>query len=164
MGAVDVDHLSRIKRSLRTGAILAPNISPAPAFPMAKRSLDPMNRMVGEFFGHRPPRPAPEPSLDVIERSDEIVVRAAVPGLKKQDLEVSVSGTLLTIRGNAEKMRREEEGEYYRAEIPHGPFERTLALPAEVDESKGKAIMKDGLLELTLPKLEKARRRTIRIE
>lgn len=128
--------------------------------------LDPMDRMLGDFFGHRPARPAvPAPMLDVIERDDEVIVRATVPGLKKQDLDISVSGTLLTIRGDTkEEKKKEEEGEYYRSEIPRGPFARTLALPAEVDESKAKATMKDGMLELTLPKLEKARRRTIRID
>jgi HSP20 family protein len=128
--------------------------------------LDPMDRMLTDFFGHRVPRPAAlGPSLDVIERDDAVIVRAALPGVKKQDLEVSVSGTLLTLRGTAPaKPARPEEGEYYRAEIPHGPFERTLALPAEVDEAKGKATLKDGMLELVLPKLAKARRRRIGID
>jgi HSP20 family protein len=130
------------------------------------RILDPMGSMLTDFFGHRPPAPAAlGPSLDVIERDDEVIVRAAVPGMRKQDLEVSVSGTLLTLRSNgAAKPPKEEEGEYYRAEIPRGPFERTLALPAEVDESRARARLKDGVLELTLPKLEKTRRRRIRID
>jgi len=132
---------------------------------MKKEILDPMDRMFGDFFGHRPARPAAlGPSLDVIERDDEVVVRAALPGVSKDDLEISVSGTLLTLRGGAKEKKKEEEGEYYRAEIPHGPFERTLALPAEVDESKARAAMKDGMLELTLPKLDKAKRRRIRID
>jgi HSP20 family protein len=84
--------------------------------------------------------------------------------VSKDDLEISVSGTLLTLRGGAKAKKKEEEGEYYRAEIPHGPFERTLALPAEVDESKARAAMKDGMLELTLPKLDKAKRRRIRVD
>jgi HSP20 family protein len=133
---------------------------------MMSRSLDPMNSMLTDFFGHRPPRPAdPGPALDVIERDEEVIVRAAVPGMKKQDLEVSVSGTLLTLRSSgAAKQAKEEEGEYYRAEIPRGAFERTLALPAEVDDARARATLKDGVLELALPKLEKARRRRIRID
>jgi HSP20 family protein len=134
---------------------------------VANRSiLDPMDSMLTDFFGHRPPRPTDlGPTLDVIERDDEVVVRAAVAGMKRQDLEVSLSGTLLTLRGaGAAKPAKEEEGEYYRAEIPRGPFERTLALPAEVDDSRAKATLKDGVLELTLPKLDKARRRRIRID
>lgn len=133
--------------------------------PIVSSILDPMDRMLGEFFGHRPPRPAaPAPSLDVIERDDEVLVRAALPGVTREDVEVSVSGTLLTLRGRTKEGKKEEQGEYYRSEIPHGTFERTLALPAEVDESKAKATMKDGMLELTLPKLERARRRRIRID
>jgi HSP20 family protein len=131
---------------------------------MAKSILDPMDRMLGELFGQRPAAPgALEPLVDVIERDDEILVRAAVPGVKKHELQVSVSGTLLTLRG-APAQREDDKGEYYRAEIPRGAFERTLALPAEVDDSKAKASMADGVLELILPKPQQARRRTIRID
>lgn len=127
--------------------------------------LDPMDRMLGNFFGHRPARPAvPAPMLDVIERDDEVLVRAALPGVRKEDMEISVSGTLLTLRGTTREGKTEEQGEYYRTELLHGAFERTLALPAEVDEAKAKATLKDGMLELTLPKLEKARRRRIPID
>ncbi len=105
-----------------------------------------------------------KPSVDVIERPDEIVVRAALPGVKKDEIEISVSGTLLTLRGKGREPKREEQGEYYRAEIPHGAFSRTLALPAEVDESKAKATLAEGVLELTLPKPLKATRRRIRID
>ena len=106
-----------------------------------------------------------KPSVDVIERPDEIVVRAALPGVKRDEIEISVSGTLLTLlRGKGRQPKREEQGEYYRAEIPHGAFSRTLALPAEVDESKAKATLAEGVLELTLPKPLKATRRRIRID
>lgn len=136
--------------------------------------LDPMDRMLDDLFGRQSMRPAGwkhpfaalpplAPSMDVIERHDEVIVRAAVPGVKKEDLEVSVSGTLLTIRVETREEKKEEDGEYYRCELPHGSFSRALALPAEVDESKAKATMKDGMLELKLPKLEKGKRRTIRI-
>jgi len=124
-----------------------------------------MKRMRDELFGPRLPWPAlAAPSVDVIERPDEIVVRAALPGVKKDEIEISVSGTLLTIRGKGSEPKREEQGEYYRTEIPHGAFSRTLALPAEVDESKAKATLSEGVLELTLPKPLKATRRRIRID
>ena len=104
------------------------------------------------------------PSVDVIDREDEVVVRAEVPGFKKEDIDISVSGTMLTIKGDTKTEEKEEKGDYYRCEITRGAFTRTLALPAEVDEAKAKAAIKDGVLELTLPKLEKSKRRRITID
>lgn len=124
-------------------------------------ALDPTQRTLGELFGRPPPG---APSMDVIERHDEVVVRAAVPGVKKEDLDISVSGTLLTLSCKASEAKREEEGEFYRRELPHGAFSRSLVLPAEVDEAKAKATLKDGVLELRLPKPEKQRRHRVRID
>ena len=132
-----------------------------------------IDRMFDDFFGRRWLRPFtggsfPElattlPSVDVIDRDDEVVVRAAVPGYKKEDLEISVSNSTLTVKGETKKEEKEEKGDYYRCEISQGSFSRMIALPAEVDESKAKASMKDGMLELTLPKIEKSKRHTISI-
>jgi len=132
------------------------------------------DRMFDDFFGGRRwlrpfgwQRPFAElpaaPSVDVIDRDDEVVVRAEVPGYKKEDIEVSVSNSSLTIKGETKTEEKEEKGDYYRCEISHGAFSRTIALPAEVDDAKAKASMKDGVLELTLPKVEKSRRHSITI-
>jgi HSP20 family protein len=134
-----------------------------------------IDRLFDDFIGRRWMRPAgwerplaelPEfvPSVDVIDREDEVVVRAEVPGYRKEEIEISVGDSTLTIRGETKKEEKEEKGDYYRCEISHGAFSRTLELPARVDEAKAKAAMKDGVLELTLPKVEKSRRRTIAIE
>ena len=104
------------------------------------------------------------PQVDVIDKDDTIVVRAAVPGIKKEDLEVSTTDQTVTIRGQSRQETKEEEGEYYRHEIVSGNFLRTITLPAPVDESKVKAVFREGLLELTLPKRESAKRHTIEIE
>jgi HSP20 family protein len=130
-------------------------------------------RLFDDFFGTRWLRPfgwerpfqlpALGPSVDVIDRDDEVVVRAEVPGYRKEDIEVSVSDSLLTIKGEARKEEKEEKGDYYRSEISHESFSRSLVLPAECDEAKAKATMKDGMLELTLPKREKSKRRSIAI-
>ena len=103
------------------------------------------------------------PSVDVIDRDDEVVVRAEVPGYKKEDIEVSVADSSLTIKGERKAEQKEEKGDYYRCEISQGAFSRTVALPAEVDDAKAKATMKDGMLELTLPKRDKSKRHTITI-
>lgn len=85
------------------------------------------------------------PSVDVIDRDDEVLVRAEVPG-----------------ETHAEE--KEEKGDYYRCEISRGTFTRSIGLPAAVDDTKAKASMKDGMLELTLPKVEKSKRHTIAID
>lgn len=136
-------------------------------------SFGDIDRLFDDFFGRRMLRPfgwepfgeitASAPSVDVIDRPDEVLVRAAVPGYKKDEIEISVSDSTLTIKGETKSEQEEKEGDYYRHEISTGSFSRTLALPAQVDESKAQARMKDGMLELTLPKVEKSKRRTITI-
>jgi HSP20 family protein len=141
---------------------------PRPAF------FGDIDRAVEDFFNRRWLRPfggerafgeaMPSiPSVDIIDRDDEVVVKAEVPGYKKEDIEISVSDASLTIKGETRTEKKEEKGDYYRCEISRGAFSRTLALPAAVDESKAQAVMKDGVLELTLPKLEKSKRHTIAI-
>lgn len=133
-----------------------------------------IDRMFDEFFGRRWLRPFawerpffPEmpamPSVDVIDRDNEVVVRAEVPGYKKEEIEVSVADGMLTIKGETKAEQKEEKGDYYRHEISHGAFARSISLPAAVDDSKAKATMKDGMLELTLPKLEGSKRHSIPI-
>ena len=119
------------------------------------------DRSLTSFGWSRPLPGGAMPDVDIIDRDDEVIVRAELAGYRKEDIEVSVSGNWLTLRGESRSDDRDESGDYYRQEIAQGSFARTLSLPAEVDESKAKASMKDGILELVLPKLEKARRRTI---
>jgi len=104
------------------------------------------------------------PNVEVVDRPEEVVVRAEVPGVRKQDLEVSISGNMLTIKGESKLEQEERQGDYYRSEITRGAFARTIALPAEVQESKARAALKDGVLELTLPKAEESKRRSIKID
>ncbi len=104
------------------------------------------------------------PRVDVIDRDDEIVVRAEIPGVEKKDLDVSATENTVTVKGSTRHEEREEKGNYYRCEISQGAFSRTVTLPAEVDDSKAKAVFKDGLLELTIPKKEKAKRHSISIQ
>lgn len=104
------------------------------------------------------------PRVDVVERDNELLVRAEVPGVDKKDLEVSASGDTITIRGSTRREATEEKEDYYRREISRGSFVRTVALPCEVDDEKAKASFKDGVLELVLPKSARARRRSIKVE
>lgn len=104
------------------------------------------------------------PKVDVVDRENEIVVKAEVPGVEKKDLDISVSDNTVTIKGSTRHEEKEEKGDFYRREISTGSFSRTLVLPAEVDGAKAKASFKDGMLELTIPKVEKAKRHSVKVD
>jgi len=148
-----------------------------------RRALSPfeeMDRMFEDFFPRSWMRPfrwewpslgemakpfeGKMPKVDVIDRDDEVVVKAELPGVEKKDLDVSVTETSVTIKGTTSHEEKEEKGDYYRCEISRGAYARTVALPSYVDADKAKASFKDGVLELTLPKVEKSKRRSIEIK
>ncbi len=104
------------------------------------------------------------PHVDLVERDEEVVLRAEVPGVEKKDIDVSITGNSVTIKGQTRHEEKEEKGEYYRCEISRGAFSRTVALPAPVDPDRANANFKDGILEITLPKVEKAKRRTLKLD
>lgn len=114
-------------------------------------------KMTGPFEGKTP-------SVDVINRDNEVIVKAELPGVDKKDIDISVTQNTVTIKGTTSHEEKEEKGDYYRSEMSRGSYSRTLSLPADVDEGKTKAKFKDGVLELTLPKLKKSKRHTIKIE
>lgn len=140
-----------------------------------------MGRAFEQFFGRKWPSPwnwnhTPSvdnlfefegqrlPSLDVIDRDAEVLIRAEVSGIKKKDINVSISDNLLTIKGQSSSESREEQGDYYRHEISSSSFARSVSLPGNVDESKVVANLKNGILEITLAKSESSKRRTIEVQ
>lgn len=104
------------------------------------------------------------PKVDVIDRDGEVLVKAEIPGVDKKDLDISVGEDSVTIRGETRKEEKEEKGDYYRSEISRGSFSRTIALPAAVDGAKASAAFKDGVLELTLPKVKVTQRHKVAIK
>lgn len=104
------------------------------------------------------------PKVDVIDRDNEVVVKAEVPGVRKEDLDISVTDNSVTVRGCTSHETREDTGDYYRREMSRGEFSRTVTLPSDVDSDKARASYSDGVLELTLPKVAKAKRRSIKVE
>lgn len=104
------------------------------------------------------------PKVDVIDRDGEVVVKAELPGVDKKDIDLSVTRNSVTIKGTTSHEEKEEKGDYYRCEMSRGSYQRTVMLPADVAEDKAKASFKDGVLELTLPKLETAKRQTVKID
>lgn len=104
------------------------------------------------------------PAVDVFETADEIVVTAEAAGISKDDLEVSLSDTTLTIKGEKKKEHEIKEEHYYRSERSFGSFLRTVDLPATVRPDAATATFKDGVLEVRLPKTEEAKRKTIQVK
>jgi len=103
------------------------------------------------------------PKIDVIDRDAEVLVRAQVPGVKKEDLEVSITGDTVTIKGQTAREEKEEKGEYFRCEISRGAFTRTIRLPAAVKSEGALTEFKEGVLEIKLPKAEQAQRRLLKV-
>jgi HSP20 family protein len=103
------------------------------------------------------------PSLDLLDRDNEVLVRAEIPGVEKKDISVSLTDNLLTIKGQTNKEEKEEEGDYYRHEISCSSFARSVTVPANVNAAKVVANLKDGILEIKLPKVEASKRRNIAV-
>lgn len=110
------------------------------------------------------PFQAHAPKVDVIDRGQELLVRAEIPGVTREELQLSLTDRTVTIRGETHKESKEEKGDYFRREIASGTFQRTLALPCDVAGDQAKASFRDGVLELVLPKAEKSGSRKIRID
>lgn len=127
-----------------------------------------MNRLFEGFFGH-PVRVAPmdrvwAPVLDVYETKDELVVSAELPGVNEKEVQVSIAGDLLTIKGERTQEREMKEENYHRLERFSGKFERNIPLPIPVEGNKVKAAYRNGVLEIHLPKSEQVKPKEIKIE
>jgi len=104
------------------------------------------------------------PNVDVIDRDNEVLVRAELPGVDKKDLEVTMNDSTVTIKATSSYEKEETKGDYYRSEMAHGSFARTISLPCEVDDSKTAATFSNGILELTMPKRAGSKRRKITVK
>lgn len=126
------------------------------------RDLPIMDSLFGdsllEFNGQR------LPNIDIVDRDTEILVRAEVPGVEKKDLTISLTDNLLTIKGESKTEKKEEKGDYHRREISSSSFARSFTLPGSVDSTKAAASMRDGVLEITLPKAESSKKRNIEVK
>jgi HSP20 family protein len=104
------------------------------------------------------------PRVDVIERDEDVLVRAEIPGVDKENIDVSLTENSVTIKGSSRKEEKEEGGDYFRREISEGSFTRTLALPGNVDIDSAKATFKDGILEVAIKKVEKTKRHSVKVQ
>ena len=142
-----------------------------PANEMASLT-DRMERLFSEMSGRgfirggeeRPLRGAWVPAVNIVEREDAIVISADLPGMRPEDVEVTVEQGTLSIRGER-KLEEKKEGEtYHRVERLYGLFERTFSLPNTIDTEKIEARFRNGEMHLTLPKREESKPRSVKIK
>ena len=131
---------------------------------------DEMNKLFDFSLGRYPLRSmglmegAWSPSVDVFESKDNVMVKADIPGMKKEDIDISVHGDMLTIKGEKKEETESKDKGSVKTERFYGSFNRALTLPSEVDEAKVKASYKDGVLEIILPKKEEAKPKQIKVD
>jgi len=129
---------------------------------------DAMDRLFEESFV-RPGRLLARPAagavpVDVYQQDANIIVKAPLPGVKPEDIDISVVGDTLTIRGEMKQEREVKEEDYVRRERRFGAFSRTVSLPTPVNTSKANATFENGVLTLTLPVAEEAKPKQIKIK
>ena len=134
-----------------------------------------MDRMIEDFFGRRVRPWWPErfrfgemevrpPVVDVFEEKDDIVVKAELPGMERDNIEVNLTDHTLTIKGEKKKEEEIKKENYYRAERSYGSFYRSVDLPKEVQSDKVKAAFKNGILEVRMPKTEEAKSKEVKVK
>jgi HSP20 family protein len=125
-----------------------------------------MNRLFEDFFG--PELPAATAfftvPVDVSENAEAVFVRAEIPGLEPKDIDISVTGDYLTIKGERKEEAEKKTRTYHRIERRYGAFSRTVELPCPVRTDKIEALAEKGVLTVTLPKAEEARTRKVEIK
>jgi HSP20 family protein len=129
---------------------------------------DDVNRVLDTFLGRHRGEHQREatwvPPMDIAEEPDALVVRAELPGMRQEEIEISIHDNILTLRGERKPDTQVKEESYHRRERFRGPFHRTLSLSSVVDTAGVKAIYREGVLEIRLPKKAEARPRTITVE
>lgn len=127
-----------------------------------------MDSLVSRFLGREQAARGERmwaPAVDVKETKTDVIVKAELPEIDPKNVDITVEGGMLTIKGErkAEERKKEEEGSYY-TERSWGSFIRSLTLPAEVDEAKTKASYKDGVLSITMPRKKQEKSRQIKVD
>lgn len=135
-----------------------------------------MERWFGDFFNrpffspmwmprfNLPSMQPVAPSVDIYEEEDAVVVKAELPGIGKEDVEVDISDDLLTISGEKKAEEKIERKDYHRIERSFGKFSRSVRLPGDILTEQAKASFKEGVLEVRIPKTEAAKQKKRRIE
>lgn len=117
-------------------------------------------RSSGLFPGLR----AESPAVDMYQTEKEVVLKASLPGMKAEDVEISVTGDMLTLKGEYREEQEVKEENYFRKEMRFGSFVRSIEIPVPVKVDKAEAVFEDGVLTLTLPKTEAVQPKAIRVK
>jgi HSP20 family protein len=104
------------------------------------------------------------PAIDMYQTDDEIVVKASLPGIKAEEVQINVTGEVLTLKGEVKHEEEKTEKAWHIREQRYGSFERSVALPTDVVADKAKAEFENGILTITLPKAEEVKPRTITVK
>jgi HSP20 family protein len=104
------------------------------------------------------------PAVDMYQTDDEVVVRAALPGFKADEVQINVTGDVLTLRGETKHEEEKKDKAWHIREHRWGSFERSIALPTEVTADKAVADFENGILTITLPKAEEVKPKTISVK
>lgn len=126
-----------------------------------------MDRLFEDFFSRRPRTAGPlvwQPAVEVFETDNEVVVKAELPGIDPKNVSVTVTSEGLSIKGEARAEHEEKGRNYYRRELRYGAFQRTIPLPNEVKSEETKASFRHGILEVKIPKAERVRPKTVKVE
>jgi len=104
------------------------------------------------------------PAIDMYQTDDEIVVKAALPGIKADEVQINVTGEVLTLKGEMKQQEEKKEKAWHIREQRWGSFERSVVLPTDVVADKAKADFENGILTITLPKAEEVKPKTINVK
>jgi HSP20 family protein len=127
-----------------------------------------MDRLWDRFFGEERGLTSWKgdwsPTINLTETNNKLVVKTELPGVDPKNVDISVSGDMLSITGEKKEEKEEQDEHYYLMESSYGSFSRSVRLPVEVNEDKIKANYKDGILKITLPKAKEAKKKSIKID
>jgi HSP20 family protein len=128
------------------------------------RSL--MDRAFDDFFSRSPITYDGIGSIDInlLQTDDDVIVKASIPGVKPEDINISISGDTLTLQGEVKEDEEYKDANYHMREMRQGSFSRAMTLPVKVDSDKAKAEFENGILCLTMPKAEEVKPKTITIK
>ena len=104
------------------------------------------------------------PAMEVYEKDDNFVVRAELPGIRKDEIDISMTGDTLTIKGERKASEEVKDEQYHRCEVCYGSFSRSVVMPAAVDADKIEASYENGILEVQVPKAKEAKPTKIQIK
>ncbi len=167
---------SKEKKGEGKGREIVP-VTRVPSLPVWEREFDRLfDRLSHEIrfpwpslFGTERWWPARElhlrmPPVDVYEEKDAVMVKAELPGMSKEDIEVNLTGSTLSIKGEKKREEEVKEADYHRSERSYGAIVRTIELPAEVKAEAAEATFKEGVLNIRLPKTEQAKPKQVKVK